>query len=99
MTEEKTARRGRLKLDKVTIKRDGDGWIVTRERAENGESYRGATLEDCFNYVRVLYDKNGEYKEQVYEPYISNCGVDSDRGASVVGEYLHTDGSQNKEHP
>jgi hypothetical protein len=48
-------------LKRIIIERSGDTWIVVRERAENGETMKGAKdLEEAFNYVRCLYDENGE---------------------------------------
>lgn len=51
-----------MSLEKVTIIRKGKLFTITRERKTNGESYTG-TLEQCFNYVRAIYDDRGELKD------------------------------------
>lgn len=54
-------------LKKVIIKKDGNFWHVIREREENGEAAVVETLEDAFDYVRILYDETGKQKEPVTE--------------------------------
>ena len=49
-------------LKKVIIKREKDGWSIIREREDNSESAFVGTLEEAFNFVRALYDENGEEK-------------------------------------
>ena len=50
-------------LQKITILKEGNTWRITREREKTGESGIFNNLEDAFNYVRALYDENGEEKE------------------------------------
>lgn len=54
-----------MTLKKIIIARHGDTWKVSREREGSGESGVFSTLEECFDYVRAVYDEDGAeaYKE------------------------------------
>lgn len=47
-------------LKYILIQRIGDAWVVSRVREANGEKLVGARdLEEAFNFIRALYDKDG----------------------------------------
>lgn len=54
-----------MQLEKIVIRRDGDSWILSRERKKGhgGESIRTNELEAAFDYVRAIYDKHGNYTQ------------------------------------
>lgn len=54
-------------LQRVIISRYQHAWKVSREREENGESAICSNLEECFEFVRALYDVYGKEKNEVPE--------------------------------
>lgn len=57
--DEPTKERG-TRLEHVTISRNGNWWVVTRERRSSGESAKVKTLTEAWEYVMAAYDLDGE---------------------------------------
>lgn len=50
-----------MSLEKIVINRTSHGWSITRERKDTGETLSGAAnLEEAFDFIRALYNLNGE---------------------------------------